>query len=421
MAGLITPEEFAKGCQQGITPEEFERGIQVTGAPAQPRRPSPAPLEERVEGAASSALPAAAPAPRSPASPPVKFHSIVEQPIDSAGKAWSASCWKAAAIGVLVLFGAIACTGVALASLYAPGALPFVVIAVLFFMISQSLGVSNISNWCMKHHNEYEKEQKEDLFIEERLKEWENLAFDQAVAHVANSQKDQLPPGDLSTIRGLHERPAAQNRLKPLFARFLYFISESQEMDNLIDKDKKHLENLRNGYETEKKKWIRGSAEILELMEKADPDADLSALNREFRQREMEIAETTDHLRGCLESSSYFHRCAAVYLYILRHPINRVDPTISQLTWDTLFLPPLPIPEETRRTTRFEYLPSRRLRDGTGLPIAEAIDTPVAELSDRIHRSVQCHLKNAKAKAKAVEQRRAAATATQPTGGTVFA
>ena len=371
-----------------------------TGALRHHRAPSPLPVSPQPLPTNANGTP--------------NFHSIVVLQPAASSHASSAFWWKAAAIGVLVLFGAATCTGFVLASLYAPTALPYIALGIAFLTFSETFGITRASRWCMKQSEDHEKHQAEDAYIEEKLKTWEGKSFEDVLREPSSDIADHI-----LDHHELLSRPADLNRLKTTFARFLYLDNQEKNSAPYLNKTDTKIQEL-NEQLADKERQIEQASDEARL--------DLSELCTESARLEHELREQETLRNKWLEKIAYNHRSRALLLYILKRPLNRI-PESSTLTWYDTFLAPVKraslrdlaredrrdsqreLPYQLRRDPRldlpdglrtdprlelpYEHRPHRRLPNGRHLTIDKILRTPVTNLSETIERAFNSHLEKA--------------------------
>lgn len=287
----------------------------------------------------------------------LKYHSIVLLEPTASSYATRETCWRVASVGIYILFGSAALTGFILTTLYAPGIVLYVSIAIAL----SGIGVKKLHNWCRKKEKIQEEKKDEDTFVEKKLKQWKDLTFEQAlekeVETSQNKAKDlekevetlnkenrdfqdkgmalknekdalQLLQTASTTLLQNHElsdHPAELNRLKTPFARLLYQIDQTQTIEEnykLLEVDK-NIEDLTSKLEdvNSKREQAREKAQI-----------DFSSFRKQYkaidneRQGYENLQQNKDHAIACANCTK------AQYLYLLRHPLNHIDPKITSLT-----------------------------------------------------------------------------------------
>lgn len=300
-----------------------------------------------------------------------KVHDIVLLQPTAAAHARKAFWWKAAALGVLILFGAAAVTAFVLTSLHAPAALPYVSIAIGFLTFSNSFGITRLSKWCESKARECAKEQREDAFVEEKLKEWEALSFDEVVREVAEEDADAiLDDLELPSHCGL----------KTLFARYVYHQEQERKIAPIYFKARDALDPLEADLHAKMRKIHDANSECI---------LDLSTLCAERDQLTLRKQAQEEDLQRALDQLTYARRASALYLYLIRRPFNRI-PASSPLTWDRIFLPP--VLDDPVNGLPLEQKFHKRLPDGTHLSFNDIRTTSTHELSKQIERAVERHI-----------------------------
>ncbi len=303
------------------------------------------------------------------------MHDLVVLQPSSSSHATAIFWWKAAAIGVLVLFGAAAVTAFVLPSLYAPAALPYVSIAIAFLTFDdKTIGITRLSTWLEDHTKKHIPEQLEDAFVEERLKEWGNRSLEQVLTQHASPIADHM-------LRNL-ELPDHPD-LKTLFARSLYH--EIQEG------------KFKATYRKAKKEILRLQVMLAEINGKIE-----EAL-REARVDLLELCTTRKGLEGllqkqkirrnnALENMANAHGSQGLYLYLIMRPINRI-PESSHLTPLNFLLPA--VLQDTRSDIPYKKRNFCRLPNGQHLTYHNILRTAPINLSSLIDRALNVHIEKA--------------------------
>ncbi len=284
---------------------------------------------------------------------------------------------KVAAYAEYALIGIIVLTGFVLTAVYTPAFIPTVSILIIGCLI----GADKLHNMFMGWAGNYAQKQKEDAYVENRLKDWIGKSFsdilDMNLDFITNSL-NTTPEEILKNISNTQHSRKTHSR-EILFARlhYQYYWFEASEAE--LEKNSTNISRKEDDIlaRSEKINMAIRKGQVISTEAQRDQNAINSDLTN-LRLSEDVISELM--ARAMI--------ACALYTYLIK---NTVKPYASALTLASIFQSPIPSDQDLRHTG-LNNRPYVRLLFNKRLTIAEIIKSTPNKLADIIHTEVTSHL-----------------------------